>query len=326
MYALLCGTGYGASYLPVLANSSSIKLAGILSRGSDRSIYYARSKGVPHHLSLDEIADKQINLVIVAVSGEAGFNLAIESLRRGFHVIAEHPWRAEHIEIANATAVKSKSIFHINGHWGDLKHGLEFIQACKVARKYNPPSFVSLMTNPRTLYSALDLVARSVGELVPESFAGIQNQSPDDPFAILYGRGGEAQLTIQNQRFTSAIDDGTYALVNHHCVIGFPHGHLTLSEASAPGTWTPEMSSLIKMGAANHSLPLAAKLGTDEPPTLDTFLNKHRPEANRFALERLILHVKEGTAPPEQSYQHHMMVAQTWERCIELTGKISLLP
>lgn len=330
-HALLCGTVYGSNYLPVLTDpKTNVRLGGILSRGSERSRQFAQSANVPHHVSLDELADGQVDIVIVAVSGIAGVELAVESLGRGFHVLAEHPWEPEHIERALEAAKEAGCCFHVNSHWGDLENSQQFIEGCRVASQHGAPVFASMMTNPRTFYSGLDLLRRVVGSLNPATFSRLT--SPSDsaatagevpPFVVIQGTTGGTLVTLQNQTFTSHVDDGTSALVNHHLVVGFRHGHLTLAETTGPATWVPDLTRMASMGVAGQSQAASTPLPPEHSPTVGEFLQGHRVEANRLALDRLLKHAAEGMCPNEQSDEHLLEVSRAWRELGDMAGPIN---
>ncbi len=330
-YALLCGSGYGATYIPILTSPDApIRLAGILSRGSARSIQYARAANVPHHLSLDELAEKQTDIVIVAVSGDAGIQLAKDALSRGFDVLAEHPWEPDDIEELHDLASNAGKAFHINGHWSDQKNTQHFLQACHTAKSQGPAIFVSMITNPRTLYSGLDILRRALGPLDMSTFkqlsTGESSDTPSLPFKVLQGFAGNTLVTIQYQTFTSQVDDGTSALANHHIVIGFKHGHLTLAETVSPAIWVPDMAALCAMGQSGMQQAASTIFPEEDPPTIGSFLNQHRGDANRLALDRLIKHAETGICPEDQSLPHLLNVSQTWRHCLDLAGAISYIP
>lgn len=323
-YAILCGTVYGANYVPALqAEDSPIRLGGIVSRGSERSVQMARALGVPHSTSLSEVSDKQADVVIVAVSGDAGVSLSKEALRRGFDVLAEHPWEPEHVSELTALAQETGRAFHINGHWADQENALAFIHGCHAAAQSSSAVFANLITNPRTLYSGLDLLHRAIGATDLDSFVRIDPITDNPPFVLMQGVAGLTQVTIQYQTYTSLVDDGTAALANHHFVIGYPHGHLTLAETSSPALWVPDMTQLYTAGSQGQAQPSATFFPQDTAPTVGAFNHEHRVAANRFALERILGHAATGDCPPEQSAEHHQSVANTWRCLMNLGGEIS---
>src|ERR1700723_121767 len=87
---ILCGTNYGASYLPALDGRHGFALAGIVARGGSRSQRLARKFGVPLPRSAGEAPPAGAACVAggdAAVAGEPSRGF----LRRGVHVLCEHP-------------------------------------------------------------------------------------------------------------------------------------------------------------------------------------------------------------------------------------------
>ena len=65
---LVCGTNFGRFYLRAIADlAPDLMLAGVLSRGGAASRALAREYRVPHHDSLDTLADGEIDIACVVI-------------------------------------------------------------------------------------------------------------------------------------------------------------------------------------------------------------------------------------------------------------------
>ncbi len=172
MQVLLCGTNYGASYVgPLLARPAGLRLAGILSRGSERSRSLARQLGVAHYTGVDRVPEGVVDAAIVAVAGEAGIALSEAFLARRIAVLAEHPWEPAALERMLSVARERQTVFHVNSHFADLEEGAGSL--LRHAGDGRRPLYAHLTVNPRTLYSAIELLARALGSLEPAALAGV---------------------------------------------------------------------------------------------------------------------------------------------------------
>ena len=292
MRILLCGTNYGSAYLRVL------RPAGILGR-SERSRTLARQCGVPFYRSVDEA--RAIDAAVVAISGDAGREITNALLGRGVPVLAEHPQGTADI-LAHR---QHRAVYHVNAHYSDIEAAAAFVSTFRAM-----PSrllFVNVLTNPRALYSAIEVLGRAFGSLQDVQLE-VLPPAPNAFFTI--ARAGV--LTIQMQNVFSAVDDGTSNWVSHNITAGFEDGVLALAEAQGPLTWIPAPPS-----AWNQPLwhVLAAP-----PPVYAQYVMEGRDRANRVALARFAEEVRTGVTPPEQATEHLLGVSRVWEQLIVPSG------
>lgn len=307
MRVLVCGTNYGASYLRALSmNESGLWPAGILAR-SERSRALAARCGVPFYTSVEEVPRGAIDAACVAVSGDAGRAITAALLERGVHVLEEHPQGAADI----AAHRRSRAVYHVNAHYSDIEIAAAFVATFRAM-----PSralFVNVLTNPRALYSAIELLGRAVGSL-QEVELEVLPPAPNAFFTI--ARAGA--LTIQVQNIFSPVDDGSSNWVSHNVTAGFDDGVLALTEAQGPLTWTPAPPSLPQLQAVGMALwnrPLWHVLAAP-PPAYSDYVTAVRDRANRVALARFAEAVRTGVTPPEQSDAHLLGVSGLWEQLI----------
>jgi thiazolinyl reductase component of yersiniabactin synthetase len=174
--------------------------------------------------------------------------------------------------------------------------------------------FVNLLTNPRTLYSALEILGRCLGPLQPPFTIVRLPQAPQAFFATFQLLLGSVAVTIQLQRASSAVDDGSANWVSHRIDAGFAEGVLTLIESQGPVLWLPAPPSLPELQAdpAIWLRPLWRVLATP-PPTFADFVNGARDRANRIALGRFARAIGTRIVEPEQSDEHLLGVSALWE-------------
>lgn len=323
MRVVVCGTGYGTSYLQALWNHpSGLRLAGIVARGSGRSHALARQWEVPLWKSPEEIPRGAVDGACVAVSWPTGRELARAFLERGLPVLAEHPLEPEDVEAALAIAREHGTLFHINSHYADLETVQPFLAACAAARQRARPLFVSAMTNPRALWSCLELLARALGTLQPLEIRSLASDPPP-PLVPLHGTANGIPFLLQCHRLVSAVDDGSAAWTSHHVVVGFPEGHLILGDNAGPVTWVAAPPSLPQMfssfGPAALATPAWSPLSFG-PPTFGEHFFGVRERANRLALARWADQARTGRLYPEQAPEHLLTVSRAWRAVLDLLG------
>jgi thiazolinyl imide reductase len=324
MRVVVCGTGYGASYLQALWNHpTGLRLAGILTRGSGRSQALARQWGVPLWKNPEEVPRGAVDGACVAVSWPAGRDLARAFLERGIPVLAEHPLEPEDVEAALAAAREHGTVFHINSHYADLETVQPFLAACAAARRRSRPLFVSAMSNPRALWSCLDLLARALDTLQPLEIRCAALPEPPPPLIPLNGTAAGIPLLLQCHRLVSAMDDGTAAWTSHHLVIGFPEGHLILGDNAGPAVWVAAPPSIHQMASPQGPAVLAGPAWSQlspGPPSFSEHFFGVRDRANRLALARWADQARTGRIYPEQTPDHLVAVSRAWRAVLDLLG------
>jgi yersiniabactin synthetase, thiazolinyl reductase component len=350
---LLCGTGYGATYLNALWNhDSDLRLAGILARGSERSRALATQWNVPLWRTIEEVPEKAIDLACVAVSAPAGAALTLELLRRGIHVLAEHPVAPEDLEKALATAREHGVAYHVNSHYADLETVQPFLSAAIACRRTSPLLFVSIMTNPRALFSVIELLGRMSGGHPdarderkdlggrtfpsPRSFRlGTRPQddmaaklADEGPFATVQGTLDNVPILLQCQRLVTKDDDGSFLWASHHITAGFASGTLLLAETAGPALWIPASLSLADLSSPAAPAYLANpawSLLSGPPPATGDFLFRLRDLANRLALRRIAEQIRIGRAWPEQAAEHLLGVSRAWRDILSRLGPFAVV-
>ena len=314
MNVLVCGTQYGSTYiralsLPSAIPSSTIKLAGILSRGSQRSQTLAQQMGVPHYTSLAQLSNQPIDLACVAVSGPAGQQLVLALLTKGIAVICEHPVDPDFMQRALQTAQEHNTVLHVNSHFADLQAPQVFLQSLWTAYQQGQPCIhMDLAVNLRTLYSGIDMLGRALGSL-SDIEVGNLSATPTHTFATLYLQSPHTSISIMCQNFASAEDDGSATYLNHRLSAIFPHGTLMLSETTGPLSWFPTITS---MSAQHWKTYIPVEL----LPMTQTELVQHRDYCNLNAIHTLA-NVKQGHDNPiYQTPEYLISLSQLWHQVI----------
>ena len=317
---LVCGAVYGSTYLRALTrHSQAMTLCGVLGRGGQHSVHSAAQFGVPCYTSLDQaLQGGRIDLAAVAISGQAGVELAERLLGMGIPVIQEHPLSSSEIRKLQTKAIHSNTIWHLNSHFGDLPQITPFIKGCQQLNQNSSPLFINVVTNPRTLFSALDILARSLPQSGESKWTKIPLLNERQDFmASAYGLFSGATTHIQYQRTVSARDDGSATLVSHHLQVGYPSGVMELCDTYGPVIWRPNPAHSFSPQNLSKSLWETFPEHTSPEPEK---IQHQRDQANAKALEQLLLHATTGTVPFEQAPQHQLNVATMWDELVELFG------
>ncbi|MEA2601842.1 MAG: hypothetical protein QOF89_2834 [Acidobacteriota bacterium] len=326
--ALVCGTGYGSTYLQALWNHESrLRLTGLLARGSERSHALASQWDVPLWHSAGEIPEKAIDLACVAVGGPAGADLTLALLRRGIHVLAEHPVDPEDLAASLAAAREHGAIYHVNSHYADLETVEPFLANAAACRRRSPPLFITAATNPRALYSCIEIICRLLGTLKPYTFqtAGEETRGP---LAAVKGTAGGVPILVQCQRAVTREDDGSFLWASHQVKAGFAEGTLMLAETAGPVLWIPGSPSTAELASSDATARLACpawNLLSGPPPATGDFLFRLRDRANRLALRRIAEQIRTGRAWPEQSPAHLLAVSRAWSAILSCVGPFEVV-
>ncbi len=318
MRILLCGTNYGSSYLRALyQNESGLRVAGILAR-SERSRAMAAQYAVPFYTGLADLPPDTIDAACLAIPGANGLAVTSALLERGIHVLAEHPLYAHEIAAHRRTARTHGAVYHVNAHYSDLEAAATFVSAFRAARLRAPLLFISVMTNSRALYSAIEIVARAAGSLRPFTLEEMPWRDGSF-FRLVHVDLPDAPLTFQVQKMISQADDGSSCWVSHNITAGFGDGVLSLAEAPGPLGWLPTPPSvpqlLSQQGAQLWARPMWRTLATP-PATFGDYAGWARDRANCIALARFAAEIAGGPRPAEQSDEHLLGVSELWEAMI----------
>lgn len=215
--ALVCGTNYGYHYLEAIERAPrKYELAGILAKGSLRSMLLAAKYRVPLYMSVDDVPD-DIDVAFAAM-GIDGNDAVLELLRRGVDVLCEHPVYPKFLQQALRTAAKSGANFDVNAHYSLLPAPRAFIKRCN--RHREKPVFVDALLSPRLIYAFLDIVRHALGSL------------------------DAAPMTVQFERLLP--DGSPDNIVDCRIAAGFPSGILTLLAMPGPAIWTGNYRSNVR--------------------------------------------------------------------------------
>ncbi|WP_204802992.1 Gfo/Idh/MocA family oxidoreductase [Mycobacterium riyadhense] len=294
---VLCGSNYGAFYVPSLQElNDSFELIGILAAGSERSARLAARQKIPLWASVSEIPT-DADAAIVALPPTAAATVTKQLIRRGVHVLMEHPVRSDVLRDLRQEALSAKVTHFVNCHFAELSSARAFIDECRRRRDSSPPTYVSVVTAPRAAYPTFDVLGRALGSLAA---AHLQHEqpppaTPKHPFASFCGVIDGVPLRVQCSQDVGPVDDGSDSPVPQRVEIGFRDGSLVLHSFAGPVLWL-ETLRLALRGSTN---PLW-RIHSPEPPTFSRLL-KDRVSANSGMLREFRRKIDTGNEPVHQS-------------------------
>lgn len=308
MRVLVCGSNYGRGYITALArNPRKYQLAGILAQGSFRSHEVAALSDAPLYDSTDELPDN-IDLACAAMSSGA-WPVVLELIRRGIHVLCEHPHPAGLLKRAMDLARKQGVQFHVNGHFASLPAPSAFIRTCRRFGKRRAPEFIEIMTTERALYATLDILISAIGSRRPIR-ARVLSRSKK--FVLLEGTMGTRPLRLSVQVSgkpgRGRLADGSPEyLLDQRLTVAFPTGVLTLLSTAGPVLWNGIPAQML-----NDEDALWIVVFGQEPQT-SAELCEQRIQANVAAVNSIRRSILGHVLPEAQQPQHILAVSKAWE-------------
>lgn len=343
---VVCGTKFGHLYLSALApDNAHLKLAGIVAKGSPRSQHYAREYDVPLYTNVDDLpAGIDIACVIVrsAIAGGDGTDLSLKLMRRGIHVLQEHPLHRGDVFKCLKQAKASGVCYHINSHYVNVEPIAGFIDYIQQAREHQQPLFVDAMASFQTAYSLIDVLGRALGGFKPYGFAdpvewnaslAALNNNDVIPFQCIEGIIGGIPITIKLQKFYDPASFDNYFLVMHRICIGMAVGNLTLVNTHGPVVWSrtffvpgyeqQDEESAFKEGKAifgSFNEPTAISFSDITAPSISDIAARNWPKAIRLALNRLREEIETGSVRFGQSEEYLLDLSDTWGQVMKKFG------
>lgn len=305
---LVCGSNYGRAYVAALARDPrKYQLAGILAQGSLRSHEVAALNGVPLYLSTEELPGN-IDLACAAMASSA-MPVVLQIIRRGVHILCEHPYPPVPLKQAMDLAYKRNLQFHVNGHFARLPAPSAFVKACRRFGKLQRPQFVDIMTTERALYATLDILISAVRDSQPLRTSVL---SRGKKFVLLEGKLGKTpfRLSVQvsGKQGGGQLTDGSPGyLLDQRLTIAFAAGVLTMLSTAGPILWhrNPTLGT-------NSGEPLWTVLSGQAPQTAAD-LQEQRILANVQALNAIRGAIQGSVPPEEQQSRHILEVSKAWE-------------
>jgi thiazolinyl imide reductase len=342
---VVCGTGFGRVYLAGLAAPGApAELAGILARGSERSLACARRWQVPLYRHPEQLpGDLDLACVVVgsAITGGPGGQLATALLRRGLPVLQEHPLHPDELAGCLAVARAGGVHYRVNTHHVHVAPVRRFIAAARGLLREQPPLFVDAAGSVQVLYALLDVLGAALGRLRPWGFAPparlpprVRELAPAAlPFRSLDGVLAGVPTTLRVQHQLDPAEPDNHAHLWHRITLGTEGGQLTLVSSSGPVLWSvrPHLprSAAAETGfdrltdgylGAGSTVPI----GPAGAPSWRQVLTDLWPQAVRTAVGELVGDLARG-GDPVAGGQYHLGLGQLTREITRLLGPVELV-
>lgn len=341
---LVCGTLYGQVYLSAfLRNSTRFVLAGILGKGSERTIQFAREFGVPVYRAVKEVPDN-IDIACVAIrstiAGGNGSFIAKELLEKKISVIQEHPVHRRDIEELLETAQKNGVYYHVNSHYVNVEPICTFIDYAIKMNAQSVPMYINIVTAPQITYSILDIIGRAVGGIEPFTFTKPieweheckeKHNGHLQPFKCFQGIFCGVPITYNIQNYIDSSQFDNHYLNMHRISIGNESGSLNLMNTNGPVVWTDSFSigeenetnsfRLRKSAFINYKRPTAVVFTPRLAPSLSSVAKREWPDAIVKVIDNMTKHIETGNAPEGQTQNYLINLSHAWLELTKIVGK-----
>lgn len=280
----LCGSNYAGRYALSLLPKLGFQIVALLARGSRRSHQLAESLGVP--LYRDAAAVDSVDAACVAIGGEDGTRVARDFLRRGIHVLQEHPVGSKDAAGTMRIARRHGAVWHINGHFGDLEAPQAFIMACQRAARKSRARTAVVLADARLAYGAFDTLSRAL----EFTSSRLDLREKNKANSVFCGRIGSTDSIVVVH--ASEGPDGADYHFGLDLTVVFEHETVHLASVVGPVARTVALRGAEVRGRV-WSLESSPSVRSE-----DVVIN--RAEANLSAMRRLRRNAEKGVVPREQ--------------------------
>ncbi|MET8567693.1 Gfo/Idh/MocA family oxidoreductase [Streptomyces sp. NPDC004783] len=337
---VVAGTGFGRAYLAAFERPGfPFELAGILARGSARSKACAEHYGVPLWEAPGQVPE-DVDMACVAVGGTMtggrGTELSHQFMRRGLHVLQEHPLHPDELVACLKTAREHQVVFRMNTHYPHVEPVRRFLACAREAGARQRPLFVDVTCAFQVLYTVFDILGEALGSIRPLGVHGVIEE-PDaggapPPYRSVSGRFAGVPLTfrLQNELVPSAPDNHGHLL--HRITIGYDGGHLTLAGTHGPVQWSmrphmpDDMKDLVRLSdstAPHLEVPSVQTIGRADGASYREVLETLWPQATARAMTALWQEAVAGAAS-DAHVQRHLALTRMAMEVAEACGPVRL--
>ncbi len=328
---VVCGAVFGQVYLEAFRSAEApLELAGILARGSPRAAECARFYGVPLFTRVDDVpSDVTAACVVVraGVLGGKGTELAQALMRRGIHVLQEHPLHpnelGELLRLARAQRVQ----YRLNSFYVNVTPVRRFIAAARELCAAQRPVFIDAACGCQLSFSLLDIVGTALGQLRPWEIVEASAR-PAGPFVTLNGSCAGVPMTMRIHNELDPANPDGYSHLLHQVTFRFPEGSLSLVDTHGPVVWTPRPQfphdvrtpyAPPHFAGAPEDAPRLTIIGPATAPSFDEMFRDYWPSGVRRAL----LEFGRAIANQEDPLRfgaHQLAVAEMWRDALARIG------
>lgn len=261
--------------------------------------------------------------------------IAKELLKRGIHVIQEHPVHSGDIQNCLEVAKENRVHYQVNSHYVHVKPVTMLIDYIQALSKSRPLTYIEVTTAPQITYSMLDILGRALGALSPCTYLTIEplaGLGENAPFQVVQGMiaGIPSYFHLQSYVDTSQFDN--HYLAMHRVTIGTDSGALTLANTHGPLVWTDSFSideSQVdettfrnrKTAFLPYCQPVGVCMSGEVAPSLCDIAKKNWPDAVLCALREMLGQIESGKAPQYQTQEYLCQLSDAWLDLTKVIGQ-----
>ncbi|UQQ16226.1 Gfo/Idh/MocA family oxidoreductase [Xanthomonas arboricola] len=337
---LIAGAKFGEMYLNAfLQDQPGLELAGLLATGSARAQQLAHAFGTPLYTAIEQLPD-DIDIACVVVRSTVvdgtGTALAEALLRRGMHVIQEHPLHPDDVARLQALAHAQGRVYWINSYYAHTPAGVCWIDRAHRVRQLldgEAAHFAQLTTSRQLLYSSLDLMLQACQ--IPDSAEDVTvdaTADEDRAFRLLRLNLGQCQASLRLQTYLDPQDPDLHSLVMHQLTLGWPSGYLSLEASHGPVLWTAALydphhhdsdRSLYQRAHDQDEDPYArpaTQVLHAAPPDWRHSVEIDGPTGVGRVLQLLGQHLDGAALPPAFDAAYQLALASLWQQVLRCAG------
>ncbi|MGO5092392.1 thiazolinyl imide reductase [Clostridium sporogenes] len=334
---VVCGTKFGKYYIKAIENlSEEYELVGILSRGSDNSKKCAKMYNVPLYTDVKQITKDKIDVACVVIKstviGGQGTNISLQLLKKGIHVIQEHPVHYDDFVKCLKVAKANKCKYKINSFYPNVDSVYEFLKVADRVRKKSDLIYVDASCSIQVLFPLIDILGRALGGFSEYKFNVIGKTSNNDPFFMLGGeiKGIPITIRIFNQMDPKNPESNINLL--HRIVIGSNIGTLYLTDTLGSVLWNPCIKEattdegLYDIDREDESLNFEVSEIVN-PTKVNTFHNLYKRVWPR-SIERSLMELKQNIIDNDyfnQLTQYYLKACRVWNDVGKLIGTVDIV-
>ncbi|ERJ85326.1 thiazolinyl imide reductase [Peptostreptococcaceae bacterium oral taxon 113 str. W5053] len=326
--AIVCGTTFGQSYINAIKKMDDIELVGILAFGSSRSEKCAKEHNVPLYIDVNSIP-KNIDVAFVVVKssvlGGKGTELAENLLKKGIHVMQEHPIHYKEIESCIKVARKFNVCYMVGNLYNSLKNIEKFIETAKYLNEKDVLQYIDIMTSSQLLYSLIGIL----NEALPlfRSLNVVSSLTERRyPFNRVVLSNGQLDINLQIHNEVSDVDGNNHMHILHKITFFYNSGRLELEDTFGSVIWRNRMSIsdgivLDSKKNENGYLDKLMQLVLKEYNSLTYafLLYETFPNGIKKEIEKFIENIKQKRIDSTRT-QKEILVAKKWGRIMEEIG------
>ena len=326
--AIVCGTTFGQSYINAIKKMNNIELAGILAFGSSRSEKCAEEHNVPLYVDVNTIP-KNIDVAFVVIKssvlGGKGTEISKKLLKKGIHVMQEHPIHYREVENCLKVAKEFNICYAVGNLYNSLETIEKFIEAAIYLNEKDVLQHIDIITSSQLLYSLIGIL----NEALPifRSFDIISALTEKRyPFNRIVLSNGQINIHLQIHNETSDVDGNNHMHLLHKITFFYKSGRLDLEDTFGCVTWRDRMniSDNIVLSSKNTRIDYLDKLiylrlSNYDNLTYTTLLYEIFPNGIRKEIEKFIGNIKQKKTNITK-IQKEILIAKKWGQIMEEIG------